>query len=243
MKNVEQLIDKYYPSDAPSARRRDGTSLFYDLVLNSLPRPRECTVLNLGAGPSVEEPRRVRGAFARVVGIDVDDAVMGNADLDEAHVYDDGDFPFENDRFDLVFSDWVIEHLPDPEAVYAEVFRVLKPGGCFLLRTPNTKHYVTFGSRLVPDRLHFVANRMRRVDPDHGTHDTYYRSNSPARVRVLLGRAGFRNVEVVCLESLPVYLRFNRFAFLAGVLYERAVNSSETLKSFRRTLIAKAWKP
>ncbi len=243
MKNVEQLVDKYYSSDASSARRTDGTRVFYDLVLTSLPRPSECAVLNLGAGPSVEEPRRVRGAFARVVGIDVDDDVMGNPDLDEAHVYDGGDFPLESERFDLVFSDWVIEHLPDPEAVYSEVFRVLKPGGCFLFRTPNTKHYVTLGSRLLPDRLHFVANRMRRVEPDHGTYDTYYRSNSPARVRALLGGGGFRNVEVLSLESLPVYLRFNRFAFLAGVLYERVVNSSEVLGSFRRTLIAKSWKP
>lgn len=66
------------------------------------------------------------------------------------------------------------------------------------------------------------------VDRDHGTHDTYYHSNGPARACAPLGDEGFRNAEVLCLESPAVYLHFNRFAFLAGVLYERAVNPAKS---------------
>jgi ubiquinone/menaquinone biosynthesis C-methylase UbiE len=40
--------------------------------------------------------------------------------------------PFSNDSFDFVYGRAVLHHLPDLPRVCAEVYRVLKPGGCFL---------------------------------------------------------------------------------------------------------------
>ena len=46
--------------------------------------------------------------------------------------------PFDDNALDVVYSSEVIEHLSDPDAFIAEVYRVLKkPGGAFLLTTPN----------------------------------------------------------------------------------------------------------
>lgn len=47
------------------------------------------------------------------------------------------DCRFADDGYDAVVSSHVIEHLPDPAAFFAEVFRVLKPGGTLVMRTPN----------------------------------------------------------------------------------------------------------
>ena len=45
--------------------------------------------------------------------------------------------PFANDRFDLVLSHEVIEHVTDDRACVADMVRVLKPGGRLVLFCPN----------------------------------------------------------------------------------------------------------
>lgn len=42
-----------------------------------------------------------------------------------------GPLPFNAATFDVVFSKDSMIHIPDKEALFAEVFRVLKPGGWF----------------------------------------------------------------------------------------------------------------
>ena len=47
--------------------------------------------------------------------------------------------PFEDDTFDYIFSEHVIEHISYPEGAYMleECFRVLKPGGVLRVGTPD----------------------------------------------------------------------------------------------------------
>ncbi len=41
--------------------------------------------------------------------------------------------------FDVINLSHVIEHVPDPKAIFSEVARILKPGGIFIVRTPNSE--------------------------------------------------------------------------------------------------------
>src|SRR5262245_26299767 len=44
------------------------------------------------------------------------------------------EIPFADDSFDVVFSQTVLFHIPDPEKALAEIKRVLRPGGLVALR-------------------------------------------------------------------------------------------------------------
>ena len=44
--------------------------------------------------------------------------------------------PFEDDWFEMIICNHVLEHVPDDAKALAELFRVLKPGGCAVLQTP-----------------------------------------------------------------------------------------------------------
>lgn len=60
-------------------------------------------------------------------------------------------FSFENARFDVIVSFQVIEHLYSPEAMLANVKKHLKPGGIFIMTTPNLD---SLGARLLKERWH-----------------------------------------------------------------------------------------
>lgn len=48
-----------------------------------------------------------------------------------------GRWPFENDKFDVVFSSQVIEHLHNTRLFVEEIYRVLKPGGTAIVTSEN----------------------------------------------------------------------------------------------------------
>jgi len=47
--------------------------------------------------------------------------------------------PFDDETFDLVFSNCVIEHIADDDAVFSETARCLRPGGDFIATLPNSE--------------------------------------------------------------------------------------------------------
>jgi hypothetical protein len=51
----------------------------------------------------------------------------------------DGPLPFPDASFDVVVSNQVFEHIPDPMTVLPEIRRVLKPGGAFLVLFPTVE--------------------------------------------------------------------------------------------------------
>ncbi len=100
-------------------------------------------VLDIGSGLGGVDILLVKEHGAReVVGIDVEPqlieearALVREAGL-EAQVRFDlvepGPLPFESESFDIVFSKDAMVHIDDKPALFAEVLRVLKPGGAFI---------------------------------------------------------------------------------------------------------------
>jgi len=181
----------------------------------------------------------------RVAGCDPDPAVLKNAQLDHAAVMDiPNAIPFPDESFDVVYSDYVLEHVECPEAFLREVIRVLKPGGSFFFRTPNARHYVSVIARSTPQWIHErVANRVRTLGPDaHAPYPTYHRMNTRSTLQRLCAEICFSHLEMIMFEGEPSYLVFNSLAFLAGVGYERIVNATTWLSGMRVNIFGRAIK-
>ena len=143
---------RHYPElNAGGFSRVDGTIAFYGRV-QALLGPGQ-VVVDLGAGrggehiddavPYRRAMRDLRGEGRQVIGLDVDEAVLGNTFVDEAKVIDPGtSLPLEFNSVDLIVSDYVFEHVDNPAFLVAEAYRVLKPGGWMCARTPNFFSYV-----------------------------------------------------------------------------------------------------
>jgi SAM-dependent methyltransferase len=144
--------------------------------------------------------------------------------------------PFPPDYFDVVISRSVVEHLPDPPAVFREFHRVLKPGGRVILSTPNKYDYVSVIAALTPYSWHRkMVSRVVGVDEDD-VFPTLYRANTLSRLGKELRKAGFDERELRAINHYPVYLMFSPVLFRLGVLYER-LTSFERLRNLRGTLL------
>ncbi len=102
-----------------------------------------CDVLDIGCGLGAIDDLLVSRYGARsVVGIDIDPALVsrmqrriGHAGLSErirGVKVDGGTLPFAGASFDVVFSKDSMVQIPDKPGIYAEVLRVLRPGGRFI---------------------------------------------------------------------------------------------------------------
>jgi SAM-dependent methyltransferase len=97
-------------------------------------------VLDLGSGAGTDSLVAVQmvGDDGHVTGIDMTDAMLAkaraaSAEMGVANVEfveaEAERLPFPDESFDVVISNGVIDLIPDKDAVFAEVFRVLVPGG------------------------------------------------------------------------------------------------------------------
>jgi predicted SAM-dependent methyltransferase len=61
--------------------------------------------------------------------------------------------PFEDDAYDVIFCNHVLEHIPDDTKAIQELYRVLKPGGMAILQIPqDLKRAVTFTDDTIVDQ-------------------------------------------------------------------------------------------
>lgn len=80
--------------------------------------------------------------------------------------------PFADDTFSTVVSMEVLEHVPDMKAMMAEVHRVLKPGGCWIISVPG-----------VTLRSWYEMHKDQR--PYYCDADEHYREFTPVPIRGL----------------------------------------------------------
>ena len=135
-------LDLGYPHDLLE-RVPDGSAESFAGVANPFSlgalAPGE-RVLDLGSGAGTDSlvAAQMVGPEGQVVGVDMTPEMIAKArasaaELRAANV----DFveseaeglPFEDESFDVVISNGVIDLIPDKDAAFAELFRVLRPGG------------------------------------------------------------------------------------------------------------------
>lgn len=102
-----------------------------------------CRVLDVGSGLGAVDVLLVAEHRAQeVIGIEVEAQLVARAGQAVARAglsdrirfqeVSPGPFPFADQAFDVVFSKDSMIHIPNKPALYAEVLRVLRPGGTFV---------------------------------------------------------------------------------------------------------------
>jgi len=235
---TQHLFEKYYFSKPGYT---GGTKPFHDICESRIPGGSE--ILEIGAGPSNPTTELLSG-IGPVTGVDLDSEVLGNTFCTRAYVFDGVRLPFPDNSFDACVSNWVLEHVADPQSHFKEVARVLRPGGAYCFRTPNLFHYVSMGSRLTPHFIHLAAaNRLRgRGSEAHDPYPTFYRANTTRRLSRLIQNSGLKSSLLELMEPEPSYGRLHSALFYPMMCYERIVNSTALLSNLRIIIFGVCYK-
>ncbi len=229
----QALFDRAYPAF------RNAGEQYADLVAARVtPQTR---VLDLGCGRGSLAADALRRA-GTIVGVDLSLPDLRENTLVTAPVLATGEaLPFADATFDLVVSQWAVEHFRDPAPVFRELARVLRPGGEAVLFTTNAHNYVPALSRLVPEGLQetLLERLLRR--PRRESFPTYFRANTARALTRLASVAGL-TLESCTYIGNPFYCAFSPLAFRLALLYERFTDapSRQKYKLYLLTVLSKA---
>lgn len=161
MKNVS--VDMSSPSyyiepDSKLYRLKRKLTLkpILDMIRSAVGQRKEFSLLEIGTGSGfllsfleAEFPQ------AKLTGLEYDERLVSvtqrkvkNARILQGNAEE---FDFNNDRFDIIVSLQVIEHLYRPELMLSSVRRHLAPGGVFIFTSPNLSGY---GAKYMKSKWH-----------------------------------------------------------------------------------------
>ena len=227
------IIEKINKNFYKNYRDNWDDKLFRNEILKRIDS--EYIILDLAAGAGIVEEMNFKNIVKEVHGIDLDKRVLENKYLDFPVIGNCENLPYEDNKFDLIFSDNLLEHLEHPKIVFSEIERVLKNDGIFIFKTPNKYHYMPLISHFTPHSFHRWYNNLRGRDYDD-TFPTFYRANSRGNIKRLINNLSLKISKISLIEGRPEYLKIYPFLYLLGLVYERIVNSI-SLFSFARILL------
>jgi len=221
-RHFEQLAERYSELRASPTYGDPLTRAVVDL--GSL---RGCRVLDVGCGPGTVVCQLVREYGCQAVGIDASPSMI---DAARSHARDCGAFdvaraeelPFGAESFDAVVMRTVVHHLDRP-AAFAEIRRVLRPGGRCVITTTDPEAFDRFWLRTYFPS--YVAIERGRF-PDART------------LEAELGQAGFSDISTASYATLRRFSRevaleklrgraYSTFALMSDEEYANGVAAAE----------------
>jgi ubiquinone/menaquinone biosynthesis C-methylase UbiE len=184
----------------------DGTIEFYSRLRTYL-KPTDI-VLDVGSGRGEwfyrdtnvtrRSIRNISDSVDKLIGIDLDDAVMSNPINTQNFLISNGKFPIADNSIDVVIADWVFEHVEDVEKFVSEINRCLKPGGFLAARTPLETSYPSLAAKVIQNKFHpKITNKAQKNRFEYDVFPTKYNLNSVKKIH-----QEFHNFE--CLSYIHV---------------------------------------
>jgi SAM-dependent methyltransferase len=214
-------------------------------LLSKLEYPANCSILDLGCGDGYLSRCLFHSKNLQVTsGIDISKRYILKAKRNDRNpqiykslqVADTRNLPFKDQTFDIVFSNCVMEHIPDLQDALCEVSRVLKNGGNFILTVPTPQFgrysyiyqlFTKIGLSRVANFYRFFLNKRLR----------HYNVYSSEQWKIFLNKAGLevklsqhyisRQTAFLCdllefIYTLGIWkIRLHAFLIRSGFLLEK----------------------
>jgi SAM-dependent methyltransferase len=195
-------------------------------------------VLDAGCGrASLLRPFRPR--IKRFVGADIHPPAAGALPyLDEFAAVDlCGDAAaFPPGSFDVILSNFTVEHFTDPAAAFRHMRSWLRPGGRVVITTVNRRHPFVAAYLALPASIRTRLQRLVKASAADA-HPIVGACNDVTAIRAALEAAGFERVDVRTVGHLARAWGRTWPTYLLGLLGDLAARSAASRRS---TIVASA---
>lgn len=201
---------------------------------------RRLVVLDAGCGrksPLVP----FRGRIGRLLGVDIHRPPSVPAYLDDFMTVDlcgtgEG---LPAAQFDLVLSNFTIEHFSDPGAAMRNLHRSLRPGGVLVVSTVNRRHPFVAAYLRLPSSLRTRLQPMVKASAADA-HPLVGACNTPSELRQALRDAGLVDVRLEMVSNLSHAWGRRPVPFAIGTAGDLLCHTMPTRRS---TIVALARRP
>lgn len=140
---------------------------FIEKVIQGINGDDTAAILDYGCGGGALITRLFFMGYENIQGVDIADngrnaEFASNIGMGEVFsVYDGKKLPYDDESFDLIISETVLEHVPNIEDYYSEAARVLKPGGVLIAYFPH--RLAPFDTHSRTWFIHYFPKPVRRA--------------------------------------------------------------------------------
>lgn len=213
-------------SDAiPLPKSRPSFAYTMEKVVAHLQQYRQPKVLDIGCGRKSDIGRYLKGhsSHALIHGADLDEYSLKNSDVDELFICDAADMPFEDESYDVVFSQFLLEHVEDSQKTVDSISRVTAPGGLAALIIPNPTSPASTVAKLTPYSFHlFFKREVQKYDNvSEDTFPTFFAFKSVKNLKAQMEQAGFTDIEAAYLPEMYFRFRYRPLMIRLSMIYTK----------------------
>jgi len=230
------IISKYYPE------KKTKYEISSDLILKSINEINSCSkvlMMDAGCGHSSGITFDLDPNI-KLVGADlVFDDLKNNKKVNFRIVSDLNNIPIRDNSLDIVYSNMVIEHLPEPNKFFNEISRIVKGGGYFILATPCIYNIVVIVNKILPDWLSSLLSSWLTGKDSTDVFPAFYRANSIRKIRKLISDTEFEEVDLIMYQPPPSAFVFSEIICKIIILYYKLINKYDIFMFLRGVIIAR----
>lgn len=181
----EELANAYHVADYDSSEEaNDAAAAYIKAIRPALKQLRtKDSVLEIGTGTGVFLEELKKEGFCRLVGIEPSSSAIKAAPDHRKDWIVEGIFREEEHQassFDLICCFMTMEHVPDPKLISDAAFRLLRPGGAFVIIVHNYRSTVN----------RILGKRSPIIDVEH------MQLFSSGSIAQLFKRTGYKQISV-----------------------------------------------
>lgn len=228
MMTCKEIQKKYFKSSDHPYRK-------YESKIQSI-LDESFTILDAGCGRSAPILSKFKDKAQILIGVDLEEPMEILNEIkyikgDMSNIY------VPSNSVDIVISRAVLEHVVDPDSVFSEINRILRPGGSFIFLVPNLFDYVSIASKIIPNRFHMIIVSKTEGRKMEDVFPAYYKANTYKAIKRLSNNNNYTIESFEWLGQYPSSLMFNPYFFLIGTMYEKVISRLEVLKFLRGWLL------